>query len=1332
MGSFCGTLTRGMNMFVATHLKKILLTGTALVAVTMLPMQALAVGASGLTPNTTSSIGAATGANGAASVDNSTGEYGGDGATIDAPTIIVTGTGALLGGDGQDGPADADDSGGNDGGIGGNGLGYGGQSGTAFTTGDFTQFINNGSATGGDGGDGSDVGAGSAGNKTGGAGGNGGKGINLDANWAKLSGTGTVTGGAGGAGGDGGAGNDNGGAGGQGGSGVGATSSNVNIHLTGTGSIVTAGRGGDGGNAMGTGTAGNGGSGGYAYVAGGTGSTIVIEADAIAGDGGDGGDASGNAASTAGNGGQGGTGILLLTTGANVTINSGVTVTGGAGGAAGATNGGNAGSAGADGGALGAVFSGATITNHGTLQGGDSGNGGAVGLLASTTLFTNDGTIGGGNSGGATGDGITLLDLLNSATVTLTTLDNTGGDIDVTAGNAINLTSTNHGSAITTLTNTSGTISATSGSGILANGAIGTLTNTNGTISATTGVALNISTGGVVTSYSGVGGVITSANVTGTGSGTVVIGSTSQTALTLNGTIRNTASNNSAQAIAITAAPAGTITNGGTIRSDGTGAANSGSGVALELAAAATFTNNASGVMYGKIIDTGNVATTVTNQGAITGVITIDGNALHTFTNTGTITGAVTVSGNTTNTVNLTGGSLSSSFTGGSGADNLTLTDVTISGAVDLGGDNSNSVTVDNGSFTTSSTFTTSGRINTSVTSDGTMSIGHNYAAGAGTLGVASGGELTVTAGTFTSSGAFTSSGDTTFSGGTSTVGAITNAGTGVITLSGGSLASGAITNTGDIHITGGNLTSTGALHNTGGSIDISTGRTLSVASFTAGTGDFTFGLTAGTTTTNGTMGQLVSAAAVDLTGATIKVDPAAGFIPNYSRFKIVDGAVGAATTPSASTVTPVDVGAGNGDTATYKFYYTTGDYAGAGFGGAIGGSSQDIYIIAVRNAINSANFGASVTDQDTAVAAALDVIGASGSPALDDIQTDLANATTGAEMHDILVTLSPTVDAGVETSTLQVGAQFQGINEARMNGLRAGDDNLSGVSAGASANGNTLWAQGYGQYANQEDVGIVAGYASNIWGGAVGLDSVNIIDNGALGIAFNYGRANIRSRNANTTAGTINSYGATLYSTIPFGRTFFVNGQAGYAYNDIETVRHDVGGAGISAYGDTHSNQYSAKAEFGSTLHITRNIAFTPTVSADYVFLDSFGYEETGSGANLSVDDSTSSALDLGVGATLSWNIKSQSGATFKPSVHAAYAYDVIGDRLSTSATFAGTGGPTFTTTGADPERSTINAGGGFAFTSEENWTLSTNYNYEYRQDFAAHSGVLKMSVSF
>jgi outer membrane autotransporter protein len=164
---------------------------------------------------------------------------------------------------------------------------------------------------------------------------------------------------------------------------------------------------------------------------------------------------------------------------------------------------------------------------------------------------------------------------------------------------------------------------------------------------------------------------------------------------------------------------------------------------------------------------------------------------------------------------------------------------------------------------------------------------------------------------------------------------------------------------------------------------------------------------------------------------------------------------------------------------------------------------------------------------------------------------------------------------------------------------------------------------------------------------------------------------------------------------------------------------------------GDYNSKQYSAKVELGRDYYGEGNLVVTPSVSAGYTHVVTGSYTETGTGATMSVKSDSVNAAPLGVGVNVGWNLKQGDGAMLKPSVHAGYTYDAIGDNVEVTSAYTG-GGASFKTSGADPAQSTFDAGLGVTYATTANWDLSANYDYAYKQDYYAHSGTIRATSHF
>jgi outer membrane autotransporter protein len=339
-----------------------------------------------------------------------------------------------------------------------------------------------------------------------------------------------------------------------------------------------------------------------------------------------------------------------------------------------------------------------------------------------------------------------------------------------------------------------------------------------------------------------------------------------------------------------------------------------------------------------------------------------------------------------------------------------------------------------------------------------------------------------------------------------------------------------------------------------------------------------------------------------------------------------------------------------------------------------------------------------------------------------------MAGAGTVAQLNDRLSSVAPTVDGSSVITALDVGTAVQGLNDTRLASLRTGE----GMAAGSPAEGAGLWVQTFGNVAMQDTRSGVAGYDADTYGLALGADTTRLLDKATIGLAINYGRTEADSKNANTTDTNVDNYGFTVYGSTNVDPVF-VNAQLGYAYNSIDTTRHNAGGVGVTANGDTHSSQYSAKVAVGRDYEVQPGVTLTPVVSADYAHVTTASYTETGAGvANLNVDTDNVNVLNLGVGATMSWKLKAGAdGSVMKPNVHVGYAYDAVGDNVETTSTFTG-GGTAFKTEGASAARSRGNIGAGMTFTTVENWDLSANYDYSVKADYQAHSGYIRALTHF
>jgi outer membrane autotransporter protein len=507
------------------------------------------------------------------------------------------------------------------------------------------------------------------------------------------------------------------------------------------------------------------------------------------------------------------------------------------------------------------------------------------------------------------------------------------------------------------------------------------------------------------------------------------------------------------------------------------------------------------------------------------------------------------------------------------------------------------------------------------------------------------------------------------------------------------------------------NATFAGALSADVGTIEVENGKTLTAATQTDAdvtTWNINVNKVGGGAQTNGTV--IFTGDGVNLAVDTVNFQVQAGSAPLTT---------GASVLSNVFQGNAVSIVAGATVTDNSFFY----DFA---LVGAVD-NNVDVTISAATTVADAVTTG----NNETVANVLLTELAASTDADINFVQGNLAAAETQEEFNEILESVLPTVDGGAMVAVLDVANTSLNLTGERLAALRTGDT-PTGMAAGDMADGVRWWVQGFGATSTQDQRDGIDGYDSDTWGAAVGVDTENINDRATVGVAFSYGSTDVSSDNANHTDTEVSSYQLALYGDYDLDDATYVSGMTSYGWNDVDQTRHDVGGAGgADANSDYDADQFTVRAEVGRDLAYGSAI-LTPNAMAHWTHYSPDGYTETGAGGlNQTVDSDSLNIFELGVGADAGWDFQNADGSHTKPSLHLGYRYDLIGDEVEATTTFAG-GGAAFGTQGPDPARSTFVAGAAVDFYSTANWELSVNYDYTFKEDFDAHSGFLRAGYNF
>ena len=473
--------------------------------------------------------------------------------------------------------------------------------------------------------------------------------------------------------------------------------------------------------------------------------------------------------------------------------------------------------------------------------------------------------------------------------------------------------------------------------------------------------------------------------------------------------------------------------------------------------------------------------------------------------------------------------------------------------------------------------------------------------------------------------------------------------------------------------------------------------------------------------------GNIVGAGnAVVAANSTVNVNVVGQYIPDGTTFRIIDGAGGAGVNVPTTLID---------NSGILKFTLS---------------SSGDDLILTANRTNTYATFAA---DGNAAAAgAALEEAGKNG--ATGDMQTVLNTLDSMSEdqIAAALDTMIPDPSGGSIAGSRAVANQFMNTVGARLGYARNG---LVGLSTGDAYQGTGFWMQGLGQHADQGTRKGIAGYRMNAFGTAIGVDKA-VSDHMRLGIAAGYGYTDVKSKAAGSPSTDINSWQGAIYAgydartkqeqarmhqetgrlRTPVCRNFYyVDSLFAFTQNNYDTRRNVfLGDTTRTAKGEYNGQQYSTSIEAGYTMNLkgTGALEITPFTTLDYAFLYLHDYTEKGADAlNLHVEGEGYNLLTQGWGMKFAYPFRTKKHGTYIPSLRAAWVFDYLTDKFSSTSSFAG-GGTSFTTKGVAPARSALLLGFEMAFLNRGHFTLTGNYDLEIRDEYISNTYYVTLRYEF
>lgn len=304
----------------------------------------------------------------------------------------------------------------------------------------------------------------------------------------------------------------------------------------------------------------------------------------------------------------------------------------------------------------------------------------------------------------------------------------------------------------------------------------------------------------------------------------------------------------------------------------------------------------------------------------------------------------------------------------------------------------------------------------------------------------------------------------------------------------------------------------------------------------------------------------------------------------------------------------------------------------------------------------------------------------------------------------------------------------FQNVVQNR----NSSNSGASGLSGGDAFTNKNAWGKVFGSRAEQDNRTGAAGFTADTWGLALGADA-EVAPDARFGVAYGYAKTSVdgntelsgTAQSANIDSHVISAYGS---KDIGGNRTFSFQGDIGL--NDSKSTRHiEFGGLNRNAVADYRTYSAHVGTSIAQSFDLSERTTLTPALRADYTWLKSQGYSESGADAlNLNVGSNKTDAFVIGVDTYLQHLLSKTS----RLDANFGIGYDVINEQGNIVAAYAGAPGQSFLTTGIDQSPWLIRGGIGYSMLASNGTEVSFRYDAEGRSDFLNHTASVRAKWAF
>ena len=252
---------------------------------------------------------------------------------------------------------------------------------------------------------------------------------------------------------------------------------------------------------------------------------------------------------------------------------------------------------------------------------------------------------------------------------------------------------------------------------------------------------------------------------------------------------------------------------------------------------------------------------------------------------------------------------------------------------------------------------------------------------------------------------------------------------------------------------------------------------------------------------------------------------------------------------------------------------------------------------------------------------------------------------------------------------------------------------------------GNVILAQGF----SQTDVGH---FDDNTESVVLGTD-YRICPNFLVGLTAGYAHTDVTLDN-NGSSATVDSYSPGIYAAWA-DKGWYANLTGSYTHNAY-TESRVIGYLGQTANGAPGGNEGVANIDGGYDFH-KGAFTFGPLVGLQYTHLTVDGYNESGSDANLSVNDDQSDSLRSRLGGRFSFNM-TEGGINITPHLDASWQHEFLDQSRGVTSQFDNFSSGAFSVRTNSPSRDSALVDAGVNIDVSKTMTVFADYMVQAGQD--------------